>query len=482
MVSLLSLGLSSCMVGPDFHKPNMPTPQVYTNTPLTKTTAATPKAGQAGAAQEFELGAKLPQDWWTLYHSPELNRLICRGIKNNPTLAAAKATLQQAQETLRAQIGTSLYPAFTGVVSAERENFNPISFGLTGPITSYNLYNIAANVSYPLDVFGGQRRQVEAVGAQLDYQRYETVAAYLTLTSNIVTTAITTAALQAQIDATKELVQEQQNVLSIMQKQLKLGGVAGTDVLAQQTQVAQTLALLPPLEKNLAQSYHALSVLVGNYPANSDLPQIKLSELTLPKKLPLSLPSKLVEQRPDIRAAEATLHQASAQVGVATANLFPQFTISGMYGWLSGSTQSLVSSNLVTWNYMGQLSQPIFKGGALRAQRRAAIAALEAAYQQYKQTVLQAFQNVADVLRAIETDARALQAQQLAEIAARDTLRITEKQYRLGGVNYLAVLNAQQQYQQTRINVIKAKAARYADTAALFQALGGGWWNENGKC
>ncbi|MBI5447272.1 MAG: efflux transporter outer membrane subunit [Gammaproteobacteria bacterium] len=475
---VFSFTLSACQLGPDFHTPELPLSKTYTSTALPHTTVATLKAKQAGEAQTFEPATDIPQDWWTLYRSPELNRLICRGIKNSPTLAAAKATLRQAEETLNAQIGRSLYPSVTGQFSGTRQNFVPDTLGLSGISTNFNLYNTAVNVSYPLDVFGGQHRLVESVRAQTERQYDETVAAYVTLTANIVTTAIMNASLRAQITATHSLIHAEEENLVIMQKQFALGGVSGTDVLTQQTQVAQTRALLPPLEKNLTLSYDALSVLVGSFPANSDLPQLTLNELHLPKKLPVSLPSYLVKQRPDIRAAEATLHQACAQVGVATANLYPQITLTASYGWFSPSTQDLFSSSYKSWNYAGQITQAIFNGGALRAQKRAAVAALEAAEAQYKKTVLQAFQNVADTLRAIETDAQALQAQQLAETAAQETLKIVQKQYHLGGANYLAVLTAEQQYQQTRIKVIQASAARYADTAALFQALGGGWWHE----
>ncbi len=469
--------LAACAVGPDFHTPATPCVKNYTPTPIPSKTVSTPAAGKAGKPQYFVFGKDIPQAWWQLYHSPTLTSLIQKGMDNSPTLAKAKATLRQAEETLTAQIGTSFYPAVTAQVSGQRTNFNLAPFG-DAPATSstFNVYNTGVNLSYALDVFGAARRQVESVRAQVNYQQYEVAAAQLTLAANIVTTAIMRASLEAQIDATKNLIQEEEQQLSLMQQQLQLGGVSGTDVLTKTTQVAKTRARLPPLEKELAQAYDALSVLIGELPGARALPALSLDELTLPACLPLSLPSHLVQQRPDVRAAEALLHQATAQVGLATANLFPQFAITGAYGWSSNSTQPLIAPDLLNWNYMAQLTQPLFNGGALRAQRRAALAALDAAYAQYRQTVLNAFQNVADALRAIETDARAVQAEQLAETAAHDTLRIIQKQFKLGGVDFLTVLTAEQQYQETRIRLLQAKSARYADTAALFQALGGGTW------
>jgi NodT family efflux transporter outer membrane factor (OMF) lipoprotein len=341
----------------------------------------------------------------------------------------------------------------------------------------FNLFNASVNVSYTLDVFGGLRRQIEALGAQVDNQQFELMAAYLSLTANIVTTAVTVASFQAQIQATHSLLSAQEKQLAIIKKQFFLGGLSRNEVLTQETLVAQTRATLPPLEKSLAQSRHALLALVGEYP-DQPLPRIQLDAIDLPRALPLSLPSMLVRQRPDVRASQALLHAASAQIGVATANLFPQVTLSGADGWQSLVLPSLINPANKIWNITADITQPIFHGGALLAQRRAAIAAYDLAAAQYKQTVIQAFQNVADTLRALETDARSLRAQRQAEISAKHSLQLITQQYRLGGVSYLDLLNAQQQYQQTKISRIKAQAIRYSDTAALFQALGGGWWNK----
>jgi NodT family efflux transporter outer membrane factor (OMF) lipoprotein len=464
------------MVGPNFHAPEAPKTHRYTETPLPAKTTSTPHAGQAGSSQRFITSKEIPAEWWTLFRSEELNELIMMGLANSPTLDAAKATLRQAQEALNAQIGNLMFPAVTAGLSGTRQRQVSASFAGDLPTTVFNLFNASLNVSYALDVFGGSRRQLESLLAQVDYQQFQLLGAYLTLTSNIVTTAVTAASLDAQIHATKRLVREQVNQLNIMKKQFRLGGIAKTNVLIQETLVNQTKATLPPLQKQFSQARHILSVLVGQTP-DKPLPIVKLDKLFLPTRLPVSLPSELVRQRPDVRASEALLHAASAQIGVATANLLPQFIITGNTGYVSDTFSSLFQANNRLWSIGAQITQPIFKGGMLWAQRRGAIAAFDTSAAQYRQTLLQAFQNVADVLRAIETDADAFQAQKAAETSARNNLIITRQQYRDGGVSSLELLNAQQQYQQTRIARIQAQGTRYTDTAALFQALGGGWWN-----
>lgn len=468
--------LSGCMVGPDFHSPPSPHPEKYTENTLPSQTVATPKSGKAGASQVFVQGEPIPAQWWYLFHSEELNQLINIGLAHSPNLAAAQAALLQAQELVAAQIGSSLFPAFSAQGLGQRQRFSNATIGVPTGSPVFNLVNTSVNVSYTLDLFGGARRQIESLMAQEDYQRYQFIAAYLTLTSNIVTTAITCSSLAEQIEITKMLIGEQQGQLDILQKQFKLGGIASTNVLTQETLVEQTRATLPPLEKSLSQSMHALSVLVGEFP-EAAFPPIKLSSLHLPREIPISLPSQLIRQRPDIQASDALLHAASAKVGVATANLYPQFNITGNYGWEGNAPSDLFSSASKVWLMGFNITQPIFQGGALRAQRRAAIDAYKQALAQYRQVVLQAFQNVADSLRALETDARALRAQQAAESAAYNTVKVISDQFRLGGASYLSLLNAQQQYQQTRIQLAQARAARYTDTVALYQALGGGWWN-----
>ncbi len=463
------------MVGPNFHSPAPPKVKRYTETPLPKKTVKT--AGPGGQEQVFITNKDIPLLWWELYRSPEINQLIHTGLANSPTLAAASAALRQAQENLKEQIGNSMWPAIDVTDSVQRQRYSGVQIGQPAESVTFNLFYTSFNLSYTLDVFGGARRQIESLRAQVDYQQFEVIAAYLTLTSNIVTTATAVASYQAQIEATLELIQAEQGILNLLNKQYRLGGVSKENVLTQQTLLEQSKATLPPLQKSLSQAKHALSTLVGTFP-DAPLPTIRLDRLKLPTELPVSLPSNLVRQRPDVRASEALLHAACAQVGVATANLFPQFTISANEGWLNTSFANLYTARNNTWSATGMVLQPLFRGGALLAQRRAAIAAYQQTAAQYRQIVLQAFQSVADVLRGLELDARTLQAQIRAEDAARASLNLTLKQYRLGAVSYINLLNAQQQYQQTRISRIQAQATRYNDTAALFQALGGGWWHK----
>lgn len=471
--------LSGCMVGPDFHSPPFPQVHSYTERPLPKKTVSTPSAGKAGHAQTFIHGADIPSEWWYVFHSPALNCLIMQGLANNATLEAAYAALRSAQEALTAQIGNSFFPAINAGLSASRQRASGAPIGLESDSSSiFGVYNASVNVAYTLDLFGGLRRQVESLRAQVDYQQFQLIAAYLTLTANIVTTAVTAASYEAQIQATHDLVRAQTRQLNILKQQLRLGGISRDTVLTQETLVDQTRATLPGLEKNMAQQRHALAVLVGQFPSRP-LPHISLDSLNLPKTLPVSVPCSLVRQRPDVRASEALLHSASASIGVATANLFPQLNITGNYGWEADTPSKLFSAASKTWMMTAALTQPVFHGGALFALRRQAIANFDQAEAIYRQTVLTAFQNVADTLRALETDARNLREQKRAEKAAWENLQLAQNQYSLGGANYLSLLNAQRQYQTIRLAVIQAKALRYNDTAALFQALGGGWWHKN---
>ncbi|MEN9916450.1 MAG: hypothetical protein RLY40_382 [Pseudomonadota bacterium] len=487
MIAMMLGSLSACLVGPDFKTPEPPKVNHYTKPPwLCRTVSA---SGHGGASQQFIQTKAISAEWWRLFHSPKINKLICRGIANSPNLTAAKATLQEAQQNLNAGIGNGLYPNIGAQVTAQRGSntgFFSSSNGTSSVATSgipssvFNLFNASLNASYLLDFFGGIRRQIQGLKAQVEYQYFELRAAYLSLTSNIVTTAITIASLHKQICVTKQLIREQAEQLTIIKKQFDLGGVSQIDVVAQQTQLAQTRATLPPLEKNWAQTRHLLAILVGAFPSQRCvISALDLDELHLPTTLPLSVPSALVRQRPDIRAAEALWEAANAQVGVATANLYPQVTINGSWGKSNTVGSKVFGSQSNLWNIGAGLFQPLFRGGALLAERRAAIAAYDAAAAQYRETVLQAFKNVADTLRAIEADAREMRAQKQAETAAYANLYLVKQQFRLGGVSYLSLLDAQRQYQQTRISLVQAEASRYADTAALFQALGGGWWNSN---
>lgn len=465
-----------CSVGPNFHVTAAPAITSYTAGPLAAQTAEAPGAG--GAAQQFVSGVAIPENWWELFHSEPLDLLIRQALKDNPTLSAAQATLRQAQENYRARAGTEYFPTVDGTLSGTRQKASGATFGQPqlGSII-YSLFNATVNVSYTLDLFGRGRRELEGLRSQVDYQRFQLEGAHLALTANIVTAVAKEASLRGQIAATREVLGLQEKQLAVVQRQYQLGAVARTDMLAQQTQLEQARSTLPPLERELAQTRHQLSVYVGRFPGEGGLPEFRLEQLTLPQQLPVSLPSSLVRQRPDIRASEELLHAASAQVGVATANLYPQITLTGSLGSQSVRLQDLFASGTSVWGLSASLTQPIFHGGELVAKRRAAVAAYDQAAAQYRETVLQAFQNVADVLRALESDAATLVAQSAAESTAWENFQAAAEQYRLGAVNYLTPLNAERQYQQTRISRVQAEAARFADSAALFLALGGGWWN-----
>jgi NodT family efflux transporter outer membrane factor (OMF) lipoprotein len=471
----LSLALPGCAVGPDFHSP--PAPDVRL------TPAALPPATMAagGVAQRFNPGADIAGDWWNLYRSPELNALIETALAHNPSLDAAQATLVQAEENLRAQQGV-LLPSLSGGVDVQRGQASSAStaqFGQNNPrkLPPYTLYNASLTVSYALDLWGEARRSIESQAAQAQYQREELEAAYLTLTANIVTAAVNVASLRAQIDATNQVIGAEQQLLAILQQQRSLGGVAQAQVLQQQTQLAQTQATLPPLESQLAQAQNQLAAYAGAFPGSFTPQNFTLDHLRLPEDLPVSLPSALVAQRPDIRAAAAQLHAATAAVGVADAQMLPQITLTGQVGHESITTGTLFTPQTLLWNLAAGLTQPLFEGGQLAAQRKAALAALRAAAGRYQNTVIIAFQNVADVLAALQYDAATQQAADAAASTAKDSLDVTTAQYRLGGQPFTAVLTAQTAYQTAVLTQAKARATRLADTAALYQAVGGGWWH-----
>ncbi|MDQ2736383.1 MAG: efflux transporter outer membrane subunit, partial [Pseudomonadota bacterium] len=447
----------------------------YTPVPVPSPTASAPGAG--GAAQRLTLGQDIPAQWWQLFHSAPLDDLIRSALTQSPTLASAQAALRQAQENYEADSGRKLVPAVTGSLGAERERLSQIGSGGLPSGALYNLYNASVNVSYTVDAFGATRRELEGLQAAVDLQRYQFEAAYLSLTANLVTTAIQEASLRAQLQATRDVVDAESKSLDLLQKQARLGAIALGTVLSQQALLAQTRASLPGIEKQIEQTRHQLAVYAGHLPGDPGLPTFDLGSLHLPEDLPVSVPSALVRQRPDIRASEALLHEASAQVGVATANLYPQITLSGSYGSQALKADKLFSASTIAWSAGAGLLQPIFNGGALQANKRAAIAGYDAAAAQYRQTVLNAFLGVANTLRALGKDAEALRSQAEAEGFARQQLDLVTRQFKLGAVSNLLLLDSQRTYQQTRVALAQAQGARYADSAALFQALGGGWWN-----
>lgn len=476
---LVCLGITACAVGPDFKKPDAPKVGVYTEKPVPSKLATAPSIG--GTKQSLDPAADIPAEWWSLYRSPELDALIKQALKRNPTLASADATLRAAQENANAAFGSLLFPSIGLGASATRQQITPSSFGLSsGNPNIFNLYNTSVSVNYNLDVFGGARRAVQSAQAQAEITGFQLEGAYLSLTANIVTTAIREAALRAQYQSNLEIYQSQKNLADLISKQLEIGTASRVDLTSQVSLAASSQIDLLNIDKNLSFTRNQLAVYVGDFPGNAQLAKFDLAKLNLPERIPLSIPSDLVRQRPDIRAAEAYIKSTNALVGVATANLLPQITLSGAMGSQALTTGALFGPNAAIWSVAGGVFQPLFQGGALLAQRRSAIATYEAAVFQYQATVLNAFQEVANALQALESDALALRAASDAERNALEYLNLLEEQYKLGTGSYLAVLIAQRQYQQTKFRLIDVQASRFANTAALFAALGGGWWNRSG--
>lgn len=440
-----------------------------------------------GEAQRLLKGRDIPGDWWRLFGSRPLGALTDRALKNNPDLAAAQAALRVAQANLAAGRG-ALFPTVTGNFSATRqmapvapptpdENGNLV----LAESPTFNLFTGQVNVSYTPDVFGGIRRNIESLQAQSDNQRFQLEATYLTLTSNIVLAAIQEASLRGQIDATHELIKIATDVLKLLRTQFNAGQIAESDVLAQEAALAQIEQTLPPLERQLAQQRHLLSALTGGLPSQEPPEKFTLAALKLPRDLPVSVPSQLVQQRPDLRAAEENLHSASAQIGVAVSNRLPNVTLSGNIGSQSSTFAQLFSPGTGAWAIGASVLQPIFDAGTLYQKEVATRATFEQATSQYRGTVVTAFQNVADSLSALAKDAVALQKAVAAEDAANRSLTITRRRLELGDINYILLLNAQQTYFQARLSRVQAQANRFADTVALFQALGGGWWNREDR-
>ncbi|HEX3756630.1 MAG TPA: efflux transporter outer membrane subunit [Rhizomicrobium sp.] len=470
-----ALLLSGCAVGPDFKKPAPPTVGAYTPAPLSSTEATPGITG--GEAQRFANGGDIAGDWWTLYHSPALNSLIAQALKNNSDLKAAEAALKAAHETALAGRGP-----FFPQVGLSAGAFHYQQPGTLAPVPSnnafqYDLFTPQLNISYMPDVFGLQRRTVESLDAQAEAARYQMIATYNTLVDNVVSTAVQEASIRNQIEATNEMVSAMNKSLAILKYQLDKGYASGVDYNAQKTAAAAAAAALPPLIKQDAQLNDELAVLVGRYPSDQPPEKLDLSTLELPEDLPVSLPSKLVEQRPDVLQAQANLHSASAQIGVAIANMLPNLTLTAQAGSSALVFNQLFTDGTDFWNAGAGLAATLFDGGTLYHTEKAARANYQQSAAQYRSTVLTAFQNVADSLTALQQDARALKASADADAAAKATLDITQYQLKDGYNDTLGLLLAEQAYQQAHIALLQAEASRFADTAALFQALGGGWWH-----
>ena len=459
-------------MGPNFQRPAPPHAARYTAEDLSVQTgaAAAPPAG----TQKFLLQQAVPRNWWLLFGSPELDGLVTEALRANPDVLSAQAALREALENTAAQRG-SYFPAVQAGFDASR-NLNAtgvLAPNLASGTALYDLFTPQVTVSFVPDIFGANRRQVESLAAQAEAARFQLDATYLTLTANVVTSAILEAGFRGQIAATEQVIALERESLGVLRHELTLGAIAEVDVYAQEAALAQLEAALPPLKRQLCQAEDQLAVLTGRLPADFTPTNLQLEQLVLPMDLPLGVPSELVERRPDVRAAEAQLHAATAQVGVAIANLLPQFTITGNIGSAATAMSDLFKPGTGFWSIGANATQTLFAGGTLLHRKRAADAALDQAGAAYRSAVLTAFQNVADALHALIADADAMEAAGRALSAAQKTLEVTRQQLKLGSVSYLALLYAEQSYQQALITATQSRANRLADTAALFQALGG---------
>ena len=487
---------ASCAVGPRYHRPETPANAGYAPAPLPEVSASADIHG--GEVQHLIAGRDIAFEWWQLFKSPTLNRLVEQAFTANPTVAAAQTALAQAQELVYAQQGF-YFPTVSAVYQAERhkiagnlnssetagvqangENKLPEAEnpnGLPHNLPSYYQFHTAElTVGFVPDIFGANRRQAESLAAQTEAQRFALEAAYITLASHVVAAAIQEAVLRAQIGATNEIIAADQKSLQILRDQFRLGFAMRIEVAAQEAALAQAQALLPPLQRQSEQTRDLMRALIGRLPNDADEP-VEFDALQLPPELPVSLPAMIIEQRPDLRAAEAQLHAANADVGVAVAAMLPQFSITGAYGGNATQIPWMFRGGGPFWNLIGDLSQPVFEGGTLLHRKRAAKEALRQAAAQYQSTVMAAYQDVADTLHASLSDADALAADVEAEVATKATYDLTRRQLELGYVGYLTLLNAETTYQQALLARVQAQATRYGDTIALFQALGGGWWH-----
>ena len=465
--------LAGCAVGPDFQRPAAPTVDRYLPAPLPAKTA--PARGED--LQGFAAGATVDGRWWTLFGSPALDALEDEALRRNADLAAARAALRQAHELYLAQRASRFPTVQLSTNAARTKNSDTLASPLSSNAQTYSLYAAQLDIAYVLDVFGGQRRQTETLAAQAEAQKFQVAAAYVALTSNVAGAVLQIAALKSQLATTTSVIAANRRMLEITRRRQSLGEASALDVAGAESALEQAEQPVPGLQKQLGQLNDLLAIYLGRPPAEAELLQLDLTAFRLPAELPVSLPSTLVRQRPDVRAAEANLHAASAQVGVAMAARLPSFTLDGSLGGNSTALSSLFSSANSLWSIGGSASQSVFDAGALRHQQRAAEAGLAQAQEQYRAAVLAALQNTADALQAIVFDAETLRHAALASDAASRSSSLSRAQFEHGEVDALTALNAEAAADQAQLALIQARAARYTDTVALLQALGGGWWN-----
>lgn len=460
VVAGATFALTACAVGPDFHRPQAPT--------------ATRYIAPNDPSQRFIYGETAPNHWWTLFDSEELNRLMQQARQGNFTLAAARSSLAQAGELLAARRGTRLpQAALTG--GAGRHKLGASALG-PFQLPTFTYYAIGADVSYTLDYTGGVARSIEQQQALAEQYRHELDAAWLALTGNVAIQYFTIVFTNAQIQAVEELLAEDRTNLDLVIRAQQAGMVTKVDELSARAQLAQDETLLPPLRQQLDTATHALAVLLGKSPAEWTDEQTQFaaaSELRLPQRLPVSLPSELVHRRPDILSAEAQLHAATAAVGIATANLYPQITLSGTVGQEAVTTARLFDAPSLAWGAISSMTAPLFNGGTLRAERRAALQAVQASAANYQQTVLESFGQIANLLRATQHDEELLAAQTRAADTARASVDLARQSYSAGNVGVLSVLDAERQSVRARLGVLQAQSRRFVDTAQLLLATGG---------
>jgi NodT family efflux transporter outer membrane factor (OMF) lipoprotein len=465
---VLAFVLAGCqgMVGPDFETPKAPQVSGYT-----------PEKPADPGEQHFAPGKDLSAEWWDTFHSHALNGLVERSLKQNPSIEAAEAAIRVAEATRDAQKG-ALFPQASGAFDATANRVpSALQPAVSSGATYYRLFTAQVTVNYAVDIWGGTRRAIENLQAQTEMQRWQWEASKLTLTSNVVTAAVQEASLRGQIEATQTLIKIGRELLDLTKKQKDLGQISNLDVLTQQAALETIEQTLPPLQKQLAQQRDLLTALAGQYPSDEIRETFNLASFRLPRQLPVSLPSALVRQRPDVLAAEANLHASEALVGVAIANRLPNLSLSAVVGPSSPTFATLFNPASTAWTVGGNAAQTIFDGGTLLFRQKAAEESYRQADAEYRNTVITAFQNVTDALRALQADAHSVDATLRAEATAKRYLDLVRAQVKLGQVASLVILNAQQTYLQAVLNRVQAQANRLADTAALFMALGGGWWN-----
>jgi NodT family efflux transporter outer membrane factor (OMF) lipoprotein len=493
--------LSGCAAGPDFLRPLLQVSNSFSPTPLPETTVSAPLPG--GEEQRFIASKEIKSDWWTLFQSPELNTLIEKAFAANPTIEAAQASLRAAQANISAQRGF-FFPTVQAGYSPSRTKLagnmggnspgvqgdgsvisttqgTPANQGGTAPYNApvtYNFHTAQITVGYVPDIFGINRRLVESLESQAKIQHFQLEAAYITLATNVVAAAIQEALLRQQIGTTNEIIAANTQSVELVTRQVKAGFASRLDLALQESTLAQSKQLLPPLQKQFEQNRHLLRALVGGV-QDTELPEsFDLASLKLPKELPLSLPSQIIEQRPDVRAAEEQLHATTAQLGVAIANRLPQFAIEASWGGAASHFSQMFWNSGTFFSLAASITQTIFDGGTLKYRQRAMEEGVRQMAAQYQLTVITAYQNVADALYAVHSDAEAFSAAAEVERTTKISMELMRNQHTRGYIDRLALIGAEQTYRQASLNLAQAQAMRLGDTATLFQSLGGGWWNK----